>query len=74
MHYIRERVSILTQHYFIGGDNDIEFECIWDDLPAGFAVVELIFVDESTAVDATMVDDHVELAPRLKLPLPVGDG
>lgn len=67
-------IILLTEHDFIGGDNDVKLECICDDLPTGVPVVELVLIDESAAVDAAVVDDHIEVAPRLKLSLPVGDG
>ena len=67
-------IILLTEHDFIGGDDDVELECVRDDLPAGVPVVELVLVDQPATVDAAVVDDHVKVTPRLKLSLPVGDG
>ena len=64
---------MLTQHDFIGGDDAIELEGVGDD-PALVPVVELVLMDEPPAVSTAVVHHHVEVTPRPKLPLPVGNG
>ncbi len=46
-----------TQDHFVSCDDDVELECvsIRDDLPIGVTVVELILVDQSTAVGTVCV-------------------
>ena len=53
---------LLTQHDFISGDDDIEFEGAWNDLASSVAVVEIVLVNKTTTVCTTQ-QKHTEQQP-----------
>ena len=68
------QTTVIRQDNFVSGDNGVEFVGICDNLPLRVSMVQLIFVDHPSAICASMIDNDIEVTPRLKLSLPVGNG